>query len=393
MKSKLLIIAPTVPRYDQSSGDLRLNSIVDLLADSYDITFLYCGSSPSDEKYLDWLRERGVVPCNNKTSVTELMKTNRFSIAVIEFYFVAEYYLPRLKLLHPECRVIVDSVDVHFLRESLRADLTGERSDRKQAKKTRQRELNIYRKADLVVAVTEDDADAVRPACPGVPVGVVPNIHTLNPGSTDPLGNSLLFIGNFAHTPNVDAVLYFTRDVLPRIRAKVPDTTFTVVGGNPPAEIRALQCNYVNITGYVPDTVPYLHASRVSVAPLRYGAGMKGKIGEAMAHGIPVVTTSIGAQGMGVKHRQHILIADSAEGFAEAVVELMSNPSLYASLRENAARHIADHFTPDRVGLKMHALLAAAGERPPRKLKLSDKMTFAYEYIAGVLSDRLRPSK
>lgn len=357
--------------------------MVDLLAEHHDITFIYCGSSPSDEKYLSWLRRRGVTALPSSTSLSALVRSNPFQAAVIEFYFTAEYYLPRLKLLAPDCPVLVDSVDVHFVREALRADLTGAGADREQARRTKRREIAQYRRADLVIAVTEDDAAAIRQACPRVPVGIVPNIHSLALAAALPDNDELIFVGNFAHTPNVDAVLHFVREVLPHIASRVPDARLTVVGANPPPEVLSLQGPSVRVTGHVPSTTPYLHASRVSVAPLRYGAGMKGKIGEAMAHGIPVVTTSVGAQGMGVRHREHLLIADRPDDFAAAVLELLTDRSLCVHLRSAAARHIAEHYSPETVASSLEDLLLRAGERPARRPGLWDMASFAVQYVAG----------
>jgi glycosyltransferase involved in cell wall biosynthesis len=105
-----------------------------------------------------------------------------------------------------------------------------------------------------------------------------------------------------------------------------------------------LENENIKITGFVPKTSTYLHQSHVSVAPLRYGAGMKGKIGEAMAHGVPVVTTSIGAQGMGLTDRENILIADSPQSFAAAVLELLNDSCMYKKIRKNAIQIIDDNY-------------------------------------------------
>src|SRR5205814_10715677 len=106
----------------------------------------------------------------------------------------------------------------------------------------------------------------------------------------------LPFIGNLAHRPNSDGVLYFLREVYPLVRAALPQIELDIIGDNP-AEIAAYASPDVRVRGYVPDVEPFWQARRVFVAPLRYGAGVKGKIGEALAHGLPVVTTTVGAEG------------------------------------------------------------------------------------------------
>jgi glycosyltransferase involved in cell wall biosynthesis len=111
----------------------------------------------------------------------------------------------------------------------------------------------------------------------------------------------MIFVGGFRHEPNIDAVVYFCEEILPRVKNVIPEARFTIVGSYPPVEVKNLNNEYITVTGHVSSTTPYLQESYVSVAPLRYGAGMKGKIGEAMAHGLPVVTTT---KGVGMDYRQ-----------------------------------------------------------------------------------------
>jgi glycosyltransferase involved in cell wall biosynthesis len=187
-------------------------------------------------------------------------------------------------------------------------------------------------------------------------------------------------VGGFNHEPNIDAVLFFCEDVLPRIRKVMPETRFTIVGSNPPPKILALNNDFITVTGYVPSTTPYLEKSYVSVAPLRYGAGMKGKIGEAMAHGLPVVTTTVGAEGMGLKDRENILIADTSEDFSKCVIELMLDDDLYRRIQKNSMEYIEKNFTPEKVGNQIEHILSELNGLPVRKLSLSDKTAFLLKY-------------
>jgi glycosyltransferase involved in cell wall biosynthesis len=195
--------------------------------------------------------------------------------------------------------------------------------------------------------------------------------------SPEPSGGSgLIFVGGFRHRPNVDAMLFFCREVLPTILKTVPDARLSIVGSNPPPEIVSLSTDRVLVTGFVPSTTPHLHASRVSVAPLRFGAGMKGKIGEAMAHGVPVVTTTVGAQGMGLQHGMNALIADGPLAFADAVVQVLGDGQLHGRLRRNGAEHVARHFAPAHVASRLSALLADLEHLPVRRLSFSEKARF-----------------
>ncbi|CRI64453.1 hypothetical protein THIOKS11940047 [Thiocapsa sp. KS1] len=137
------------------------------------------------------------------------------------------------------------------------------------------------------------------------------------------------FIGGFNHVPNVDAVIYFVRDILPLVHAQRPEIRFNIVGSDMPDAIRALASDLVNPVGYVPDVTPWFEQSRVFVSPLRHGAGMKGKIGQSLSYGLPVVTTRIGAEGIGLTAEVDALIADDPLVFAQSVVRLYTDDALW----------------------------------------------------------------
>jgi glycosyltransferase involved in cell wall biosynthesis len=140
-------------------------------------------------------------------------------------------------------------------------------------------------------------------------------------------------------------VLYLLREVYPLIRQALPGIELDIIGDNP-AEIAAYAAADVRVRGYVPDVAPFWQARRVFVAPLRYGAGVKGKIGEALAHGLPVVTTTVGAEGMGLVHGESALLTDTAEGFAAAIVQLYTERELWQRIADNGYELIARHYTP-----------------------------------------------
>jgi glycosyltransferase involved in cell wall biosynthesis len=172
----------------------------------------------------------------------------------------------------------------------------------------------------------------------------------------------MLFVGNFLHGPNVDAVTWLIEDILP----KVHGLGLTVVGGNPPQHLVERAGPRVSFAGYVPDMTPYLDAARVSVAPLRYGAGMKGKIGEAMAAGLPVVTTPIGAEGMGLVDGMSALISSTAEGFAAAVTQLAGDRALWESIAAAGRALVGEHWTPAAAGARVREVLEALCPSPDR---------------------------
>jgi glycosyltransferase involved in cell wall biosynthesis len=389
VKEKILVITHLVPRPDMNSGDLRLFTILERLSQEYDMTFFSTNSRTGDQPYLSLLRRHGIrVPTEN-FSFRRLLKTEKFRIALLEFYFTGERYLDKIRLLQPDCRVIIDSVDVHYLRFQRKYDLSQDEADRTLYRETKERELAIYRKADSVITVTRDDAAALTGESQEILCEVVPNIHKVVLGDKPPERNMLIFVGGFSHEPNVDAVLYFCNEILPLIRENKPYIRFMIVGSNPPEKIRLLESETIMVTGFVPETAPYLHRSYISVAPLRYGAGMKGKIGEAMAHGVPVVTTSVGAEGMGLCDRENAMIADSPHDFASAVLELLDDNILYETIRNNAVNIIMDNYTPEKVWQTMSTALERICEQPARRMRLRDKVAF----YKGYITDRIKAAQ
>lgn len=383
----LLVIAPDVPRHDWNSGDLRLFSMLKLLVAKFHVYYLPWTLEPGSQRYVKGLESIGVTVLPAGSSLSDAFRQHHFKAAILEFYSLAEYYLPRIRILEPACRVIVDTVDVHFLREEMRGRVTGDRDLLAEAARTKRRELAVYARADVVVTVTDEDARLVLDESSGVTVRVIPNIHEIVPPETPANGARLIFVGGFRHYPNVDAVLYFCQEILPLVRERLPEAHVTIVGSNPPPEILALREKHVEVTGFVPSTTPYLHASRVSIAPLRFGAGMKGKVGEAMAHGLPVVTTTVGAQGMGLQHGVNVLIADDPANFASAVLELLVNSELHGRISRNAMDYLSRNFTPLHVARRLSRVLEELETLPARRMALSEKVHFIRLWIVAKVRD------
>lgn len=387
MRQKMLVVAPHVPRYDQHSGHLRLFSILEILSRKYEITYLATtGSEKADHGYISDLTNLGIRVFMGGHSLRRILAKNRFNLAILEFFFIAEYYLPRIRILQPECLVIIDSVDVRHLRERLKYEITGKEDDLKRSIEIKNRELNIYKKADRVLAITGEDANVLRKDCPDLRVEVVPNIHRLQLGPDKQQKNSLIFVGGFLHNPNIDAVLYFCKKILPLVKKKLPHVELAIVGSHPPEEIRQLRNSSIEVTGYVSSTTPYLHRSYISVAPLRYGAGMKGKIGEAMAHGVPVVTTLIGAQGMNLKNGEDAMIADSPAGFSESIIELVQNDDLYKRIQNNSIEYVKGNLTPDAVKERIFAVVEKLEDETPQKMTFREKLSFFFNYGVQLLN-------
>jgi glycosyltransferase involved in cell wall biosynthesis len=274
------------------------------------------------------------------SALRETLATVTYDAALFEFYHMAARYSPFVRDAQPPCRIVVDTVDVHFARLADGAAFGAE--SRKSAARTRSRELAAYRAADALIVTSGPDACVLASEGDLPPRWVVPIIVHVRPRAAGTRTRNALFVGHFDHAPNRDGLHWFVSAVWPSIVASCPEATLTVIGTRAPADIMGLSTTPgVRVLGYVHDLEPHLDRAAVVVAPLRYGAGMKGKVADAMAAGIPVVTTAIGAQGLGIVSGTHGLVADTAEAFSRAVCELFADPVRADDLGLAGQRHIA----------------------------------------------------
>lgn len=339
-------------------------------------------------RYRTALSDNGVTPLPPDV-LRALRARSDYDLVIFEFFYYAMQWMDAARLYQPGARMLVDSVDVHYLRLQAKARLTGNPEDEASAEATKGKELAVYRAADMVITVTEDDAKALRAEIPDLCVAVVPNVHPVHEALLIPRAGPMraIFVGSFRHEPNVDGIEFFCKEVWPLIRSALPDATLDIVGDAPPASVQTVEQAGITVHGWVEQTAPYLRAATVSVAPLRFGAGMKGKIGEAMSHGLPVVTTTIGAEGMGFTHGREILIADSGLDFANAMLELHGAPDYRDQLRHAGHGFISDRYGRSAVASIVRAMLeqAVALPLPPRKWaqQLLLKARYAYEQHLG----------
>ena len=215
-------------------------------------------------------------------------------------------------------------MDLHFLREERQAELAQDTVLEAAARKSARAGARPRDAADLTVVVSPIEKQILQRECPGIEVMVIPTIYPVDPA--EPPGfderEDIVFIGGFAHAPNVDAVLYFAqRDPASVLRAtsrgRVQGDRSRAAPGD-----RQLESPQIQVLGYVPDVKPIFDRARVSVAPLRFGAGVKGKVNHSMALGVPAVVTSLAAEGMYLEHEQNAMIADDPQSFADAVVRV-----------------------------------------------------------------------
>jgi len=372
---KILAVSPEIPKPDTASGDRRFCALLEILAREHSVSLfsLTQGACGNDEegKYFSLCEAIGVRgQLGHVSGLIDLLSRRRFDAGLCEFWRTSHDVCSLFRWLQPWAAVIVDSVDVHFLREETALALGI--GDSQTVAANREKELAAYRTADAVVVVTEEDRDALERS--GF-VGLcfqIPNILPIRARPSVSRARELLFVGGFKHAPNADGLLWFVREIWPAIKREVPEASLTVVGSHPPPEVLSLsEVDGIEVKGYVSETAPYLDRAAVSVAPLRYGGGMKGKVCEALASGLPVVTTSFGAQGLQAISGEHLIIADDAENFGQGVVGLLRDASRSERLGRSGQSLLAGLCSPRAVSKKSAEMTAWIESRPRKLLPLA----------------------
>ena len=229
---------------------------------------------------------------------------------------------------------------------------------RREARALARYEAQVYQRFDHVVFVADEDRQVLQER---MQRSVEDARFTTIPICVDPEEKPLLertqhlraitHLGTMFWPPNVEGVLWFAQEVFPQVLAQVPEAQFVIVGKNPPQQVRDLsfQTRNIHVTGYVPHPVPYLAETAVFIVPLHAAGGMRVKILDAWCWGVPIISTSIGAEGIAVRDGENILIADTPNTFAQAVVRVLQEPMLGERLRENGRRWVQERYNWRRV--------------------------------------------
>ncbi len=379
-RPRLLAIAERLPRPDESSGSCRFLAILTQLAriahvdlwveldESEGSTPLPVPRVAADRQRLENLGVR-VLPCTWR-AFRRAMATERYDTVFFEFYHVAARYLPVVRHEQREAALVVDSVDLHFSR--LQAGVAIGTVDPAWAREVHLAETATYRAADGVVVVSTEEASVLGRE-PGMPAIVcVPNCVTIRPRVPQTREAEAVFVGHFHHAPNLDGLTWFVREAWPRVRQRHPDARLTVIGSYPSAAVHALgDVPGVVVLGYVPDLEPHLDRAAAAIAPLRFGAGMKGKVTDALAAGLPVVTTPIGAQGLDLVHGRHAWVAGDPDAFADALADVFDDPVGAAAVGGAGQNYISQVCGPDAIAASLDTLV----QLPRRASRATDGMT------------------
>ncbi len=369
---RVLVIDACMLTPDQDSGSLRMQRVMDILTElRCKVTFV-ADNLEYRQPYVRVLQQQGVeVQFHPYTSSLASLLGKRggeFDLVLLSRHYIAARHMATVRAFAPGALVVFDTVDLHFLREQRLAELDASSAAHGAAAAKRAEELALIRRADVTLVVSDPEQELLAELAPQAKVIVLSNVHDRHE-SGRPFGqrSGLLFVGGFRHPPNADAVLWYANEVLPRIRTRLPGVKSYVVGADPPATIRALATDDLVIAGFVPDLTPYLEGCRVSISPLRYGAGVKGKVNQAMSFGLPVVATTPSIEGMHLTPGSDVLVGDDPEAFAEAVVLVYRDQALWETLSAAGRDNVSRHFSREVATAAIAGLIALSDRNPRRR--------------------------
>jgi glycosyltransferase involved in cell wall biosynthesis len=347
---RALVCAPQMPEFDRESGSRRLYNLVEFLLDAGWHVSFGAREARDGARYARLLRQRGVPTVGFGDRVGDVLRAERFDLALLAFWHVAEELLPVIRRESPATRVVVDSIDLHFLRNARQTFLRA--ADRvpgslgANVATEMARELNVYAAADGVLTVSQKEADLIAdftgesdlaaavPDCEDLPPSAVPYADR----------KGVVFVGNFRHAPNVGAVRFLCEEVLPRLDpGLLAGHPVSIVGNDLTDTVRGYGRDLPNVrmVGWVPSVLPYLHHARATVVPVQYGAGTKRKLVQSLLAGTPSVSTTVGVEGLHLRDGEHVLVADDQAVFADAVTRLLTDEPLWRRLAAQGRAHVA----------------------------------------------------
>jgi GT2 family glycosyltransferase/glycosyltransferase involved in cell wall biosynthesis len=378
---KILFVTAYLPHVGIHAGGGRMFKIIEMLARRHDITLISFLEFEEEEKYITeiekhCLRVKTLLrrPTVKKKAINitpevvkefwsedmnrliqETMAETDFDIIQFEYTQMAQYVPDsnRVFRILTEHEVTFFSYYISFKHER---NLFSKLEWYYKWMKTLKWEVDICNKFDKVICMTREDAVELNGYLFDNKTSVISmgvDAAFFSPNASSEEGNSLLFVGSFRHSPNVDGVIYFSNEVLPLIKKNIPDVRFYVVGSNPPLEVKNLARDPdIIVTGFVEDLRPYLEKSSVYVVPLRLGCGMRGKVLEAWAMEKPVVATPLACAGLDAIHMENVIISETPEHFAGETVKLLNDPQLRKRLGKNGRNMVEKKYDWETIGKK-----------------------------------------
>lgn len=337
----LIFIAKGCPNKIKSAGDIRALRMLQILRNEYGIDVI----ANSADYGINDVKNIGCTPHltgNFKNTITEILGAKQIDGFIISHWRIAQQIIDFIRT-KSNVPIIIDTIDVEFLRlereHQYKNDFDQVKSNIELIKNL---ELDIYKKADYIVATTEFDKEELLKYDSHYRACILPCIFDINKTSANLGTNNAYTICNWSHEPNITSTVYLCEKVIPNV-----EINFYVIGKHPPEQVRRFhQHNRINVCGAEYKINEFLSRVSMCLAPIFYGAGMNGKIGESASFGIPVITTPMGAKPWGMIHKETAMICETDKEFIDSINELLSNEKLRNKLSING-KELMQNFSVD----------------------------------------------
>jgi len=362
----VLVIDDRVPEWDRHAGGLTVSQYLRLLRHmGWRVAFLPAIDASDLQPYTALLQQDGIEVLHAPETLQHWLTANGRYVDLV-WTARPDVTGPLLDLIrtHTRAPVIYYTHDLHYLRELRRHAVDGDPRTLQESRRLQRIEERIFARVDRVMTPSTEEARIIAAAVPAAKPFVIPPYIVAEAAAPEPpalggalLADAVIFVGGFAHAPNVDAAVWLVQDIMPLVWAAVPEARVLLVGSAPPFQVQALAGPRVEVTGFVPDIAPLYARARMSVSALRYGAGVKGKIVASLQAGVPVVTTSVGNEGLDLSDGGQAMIADTAAALAEDIIALWRDPARGATLAAAGQAVLRDRYSEDAARSALLAVL------------------------------------
>lgn len=355
----ILYIDHYVPEPDRDSGSLRTFGILGILAHMKNKVTFWPDNQKYNTPYVTELQQKGIEVIYKTGNFEKFLeeRKNLYDLVILARPYISVKYVDSIKKKMTNCKVIYDTIDLHHLRMYRQASLEN-KDVPFQAKIMRELEFSMIKKSDITILTSPVEAEFLHREDKSLKFAILPNIHIKCENIEKFEGRkNMMFLGAFQHEPNIDAAQYLVKDIWPHIKKSLPEVKLYIMGSNPQNKIKKLASDDIVVTGFVRNLEPYYRQFKLMLAPLRFGAGVKGKITQSLATGLPVITTSVGAEGINV-NSENCMIADSPEDFVKKAVRVYSDEKLWSLLSKNGLK-VANEFSPEKARACLGSIISS----------------------------------
>jgi GT2 family glycosyltransferase/glycosyltransferase involved in cell wall biosynthesis len=365
VRQRALMIDDSVPEPDKDAGsNAAFQHILTLQRLGYKVTFIPGDNMAKIDPYTTDLQRRGVECLYHPYyfSVEDVFRKRPvpFDLVYLHRYSNASKYGGMIRQHFPQARILYNVADLHFLRLQRQAEVEDDPVLRQKAEQMRRLELGAMFFVDCVIVHSAAEAELLAKMAPGVNVQVIPwTIEVRDIKKVEVERPAIAFIGGYRHEPNIDAAKWAVQSIMPGLRKQVPGIELLLVGSYMPPELTALAGKDVVPLGHVPSLDNVFDRVRLTIAPLRYGAGLKGKVLESLAAGVPCVMTTVAAEGLDLPKKLQVLVADEPGEIAARIAKLCRDDAEYRRIVEAGKAYVAATYSAERIdGLLRQACAA-----------------------------------